>query len=102
MEESVRNCNFCGAQTVTPYRCPECGYLFCHRHRLPEQHDCVARRKPSKGKVRAKHVGWASRMGQLAMILGLVGGALIVLHVFEIVDLYEIIGRLRGLVAGLT
>ncbi len=54
------------------------------------------------GKVRAKRVGWASRMGQLAMILGLVGGALIVLHVFEIVDLYEIIGRLRGLVAGLT
>jgi hypothetical protein len=41
-------------------------------------------------------------MGQLVIILGLVGGTLIVLHVFEIVDLYEMIERLRGFVAGLT
>ena len=102
MEESVRNCNFCGAQTVTPYRCPECGYLFCHRHRLPEQHDCVARRKPSMEKGSAARVSWVSRMIQLAILLGVVGGAIIVLHVFEIVDLYEMIERLRGLVAGLT
>ena len=53
-------------------------------------------------KGRAKRVGWASRMGQLAMILGIVGGTLIILNVFEIVDLYEIIGRLRGFMAGLT
>ena len=41
-------------------------------------------------------------MGQLVIILGLVGGTLIVLHVFEIVDLYMMIERLRGFVAGLT
>ena len=41
-------------------------------------------------------------MVQLVIILGLVGGTLIVLHVFEIVDLYEMIERLRGFVAGLT
>jgi len=38
-------------------------------------------------------------MGQLVMILGMVGGALMILHVFEIVDLYEMIGRLRGFAA---
>jgi len=102
MEESVRNCHFCGAQTVTPYRCPECDYLFCHEHRLPEHHDCVARRKPSRVKRRAKRVSWVRRMGQLVIILGMVGGALMILHVFEFVDLYEMIGRLRGFVAGLT
>jgi len=102
MEESVRNCNFCGAQTVTPYRCPECGYLFCHKHRLPEQHDCVARRKPSRGKRRAKRIGWVRRMSQLAIMLVMAGGALIILHVFGFVDLYEMIGRLRGLVARFT
>ena len=102
VEESIRNCNFCGAQTVTPYRCPECGYLFCHRHRLPEHHDCVARRRPLREKGPAKRVGWASRMGQLVIILGLVGGALIFLHVFGIVDLYVMIERFRGFVTGLT
>jgi len=38
-------------------------------------------------------------MGQLVMILGMVGGALMILHVFEIVDLYEMIERLRGFAA---
>jgi len=41
-------------------------------------------------------------MGQLVIILGMVGGALMILHVFEFIDLYEMIGRLRGFVAGLT
>ena len=40
-------------------------------------------------------------MIQLVILLGVVGGALIVLHVFEIVDLYEMIERLRGFAAGL-
>jgi|GEM_PF-2767243 len=41
-------------------------------------------------------------MGQLVIILGMVGGALMILHVLEFIDLYEMIGRLRGFVAGLT
>jgi hypothetical protein len=41
-------------------------------------------------------------MIQLVILLVVVSGALIVLHVFEIVDLYEMIERLRGLVARLT
>ena len=54
------------------------------------------------GKGRSKRVSWASRMVQLVIILGVVGGALIFLHVFEFVDLYEMIERLRGFAAGLT
>ena len=62
----------------------------------------MARRKPSIEKGRAPRVSWVSRIIQLVILLGVVGGAMIVLHVFEIVDLYEMIERLRILVAGLT
>ncbi len=41
-------------------------------------------------------------MSQLAIMLVMAGGALIILHVFGFVDLYEMIGRLRGLVARFT
>ncbi|WP_424356563.1 AN1-type zinc finger domain-containing protein [Methanocella sp. MCL-LM] len=40
----VNECEVCGSVEVIPFRCKRCGGVFCGEHRLPEYHDCMARR----------------------------------------------------------
>lgn len=41
-------CDYCGEETVLPYRCRYCGGSFCIKHRLPENHDCEGLEEISK------------------------------------------------------
>ena len=102
MEESVRNCSYCGAQTVTPYRCSGCGSYFCSRHRLPEQHDCVAIRKPTREKPSPRRGGLARLLAKVAVFLVALGAALYLLDMFGVVDLQDLVEYLQGFVAEFT
>lgn len=42
-------CTVCGEETGSLNRCSHCNEPVCGDHRLPENHDCLGRYKPSKG-----------------------------------------------------
>ena len=45
-------CQYCGDLSDLPFECSYCKDLFCHDHRLPEEHRCV-----KLASIRAKRFG---------------------------------------------
>jgi predicted nucleic acid binding AN1-type Zn finger protein len=41
-------CDICGAKETFPFKCRNCGGIFCSDHRLPESHDCFVKWVPSE------------------------------------------------------